>query len=250
MVKIVYKYPNEIGSNANIKRTLENAAMFVRDLWLARAPYATGAYAAGLLHSGSVKVGNGEIVIENKAKHAAVLEHGFSSYNLGLAILNGGKGVKTSKDGNRYKKIVIGPSYATRYRQKTVQQQVQKSFSKLAPLGLKPNQFTKYGGVKKYTPRKSLQQLLKPKQKPGQIQILTISEKAIKEDPTKWRMPAREGRKIAAEVQKDARQVVTDAIRAAIQNEKGRMQQRGRTPAWYKPTTARQPLKAVRGARK
>lgn len=238
--------------NATVRRAIQNSAEFIRDLWLARAPYKSGKYAQGLTHAGSIRVSRGRVEIINHAKHAQAIEMGVKSYNLAMAILNSGKGVKISKEGYRYKKIKIEESPAARYRKPSVAQSVQKSFSKLAPLGMRPNSLTKYGGIRSYTARKRLQKPLKP-QKTTNIGLFTISEKAQKANPNKWQIPEREGRNLARDVHRDAKPLISDAIRKAVQQERDRQKRtKGKVPAWYNPAMARNPVKnnPVSGVRK
>lgn len=226
---------------------LKDAAEFVRDLWLARSPYATGSYAKGLLQAGSVKVGGGKIEIANKSKHAESVEFGFSSYNWGMQILNSGKGVKTAKDGTRYKIIHIDDKAQTKYRKPSVAQSISKSFQKLIPLGLKPNAVTKYGQLKRYEPRRTLKRPLKPQMKKSSPHgFFIVSSKSIQENPRKWQMPTREGRKLGEQVQKEASPLVKAAVSAAIEKERDRQARLGKgQPKWFTPKLMRDPLKVI-----
>ncbi len=234
MVSIIFQYPPELARNPVIKQAIDNAALFVRDLWLARAPYASGEYAKGLSRQSSVSTSGGKIEIKNFAKHAHVVEFGFSSYNLGMRILNSGKGVKRSADGFRYKLIKIEPSSTGRHRQASVGDRLAKSFAKTFP-GMPISKISRMGKQKQYQARRSLQRPLKggsPKHG-GPQGFYVISERTIRLNPSRWMMPKREGRNLAREVQKEARPLVMQAIRKAVTQEKQRRSSmRGRAPGW------------------
>jgi hypothetical protein len=242
MVKVAFSFPPEIARNPRVRSALLDAGNFVRDLWLARAPYSSGDYARGLMHAGSVKLTGNKLEITNTCPHAAVVEFGFRSYNIGLAILNSGKGVRMSAEGFRYKVIKIGDTAKARYRQASVAQAVQKSYAKLAPIGLSNPNF-KFGA---YKPRMSLQKPLKPGAVRGTSQVLTISEKAIKQNPDKWRMPSRDGKKLGERIQKEGAVIIKDVVRRIIAQERDRQKRLyGKKPRWFKPSMARAPLKQV-----
>lgn len=245
-VSIKFKFPAELAKNHTVSRALWNAAYFIRDLWLARAPYASGAYAKGLQNAGSVKVRGGTIEITNFAKHAALVEYGHRSFNLGLAMLNSGKGVSYSKDGNRYKRIHIDQKTQTRTRSPNVATQVKSSFQKTFPIGFPTPRITKYGAMKPYNPRRSLQRPLAQRGAPGGPRgFFTISEKAIRENPNKWQIPAREGKKLGLEVQKEGKQYVAEALRLAVQGERHRqLRMKGVQPKWARSFN-RSILKAI-----
>lgn len=248
MVEISFNYPPELARNLTVNRALKDAANFIRDLWVAKSPYATGAYADGLYQSGSVKVGNGKVRIINYAKHAATVEYGFQGYNLGMAMLNSGRNVKTSKEGHRYKVISIKEQPTARHRKSSVAQGVQSSFAKLMPLGMKPNQHTKYGGLKRYNARRGLRKPIKGgRPNPhGPRGVFTISEKAIRQDPSKWMVPDREGKFLAQEVQKETRAVIRQVLRKAVKLESQRQKRvKGVTPKWHNPQVARHPITGI-----
>jgi hypothetical protein len=247
MVKITYHYPKNLARNATVMASLRNAADFVRDLWLARAPYASGEYAKGLLSAGSVRVGDGKIEITNFCKYADVIEHGFRGYNWGMRILNSGKGVKTAKDGSRYKLIHIDDKPQTRYRKQSVAQAVSKSFQKLIPLGLKANTPTKYGQLKRYEPKRALKRPLKPKM--GQANpkgFFIVSSKTIAKNHSAWMMPDRKAKKLGLQVQKEASPLVKAAVSSAIKQELSRQQRLGKgKPKWFNSKLMRNPLQAI-----
>ena len=220
-VKIVIKFSDSLLRNLTINRAINNAALFIRDFWLARSPYNSGDYARGLLHAGSIQVGNGKIVIENKSKYADYLEYGTRSFNIGQKLLANGKGVKISKDGHRYKRIKIEPNLRTRMRAESVQAQVVRSFDRLTPLGMNQSKVTKYGGIKNYETRRSLLRPIKGKAplKTAFKGIFTISDKTC---PPKWQVPAKGGQFLAREVQQEAGPIAVAAIQAAVQAEKER----------------------------
>ena len=220
-VKIVIKFSDSLLRNLTINRAIHNAALFIRDFWLARSPYNSGDYARGLLHAGSIQVGNGKIVVENKSKYADYLEYGTRSFNIGQKLLANGKGVKISKDGHRYKRIRIEPNRRTRMRAESVQAQVLRSFDRLTPLGMNQSKVTKYGGVKNYETRRSLLRPLvgKAPLKTAFKGIFTISDKMC---PPKWQVPARGGQFLARDVQSEAGPIAVDAIKAAVRAEKER----------------------------
>jgi len=226
LISISFQYPKELEANATIRRALYNAANFVRDLWLARSPYATGDYAKGLQHTQSVQVSGGQIKITNFSKHASVIEYGFKGYNIGLAMLNSGKNVKVAADGNRYKMIHIDPKPRANYRQAGVASAVVKSFTKMAPIGMPIAKLTKYGQIKPYKSKPSLKKPIKgkPALASSPRGFLVISEKAIKADPKKWMMPSRAGMKLAEKLQKEARPFVLDAIKLAVKQERERQE--------------------------
>lgn len=247
-VKIEFKFPAELSRNSTIRTALVNTATFVRDMWLARSPYATGEYAKGLTQSGSIKVEQGRMIIENKSRHAAIVEYGFRSFNLGLAMLNSGKGVKVSADGNRYKVIKIEPKERAAFRSQGVANQVQKSFASIMPIGMPRPQISKYGGLKTYQTRRPLLRPLKGK-KPstsGPRGIFVISEKAIKENPMKWQMPARAGMNLSKTVSEECRPYVIEAIKGAVQAEADRqMRAKGQQPAWNKGKIKNNPISQI-----
>ncbi len=235
MIEIVYNLPDNIARNATVRAVLMNVGLFIRDLWLARAPYATGGYARGLMMPASVRIEGSELHITNFSKHAAVLEYGFSSYNWGMRTLNKGKNVKTAKDGTRYKIIKIDKIPTARYRRPAVAQAVQKSFAKLAPLGLRPGRILKYGKPDRYNPRKSLQRPIKggPPRKDSPLGFFVVSEKAIKQSGGRaWKMPTREGLNLAKKVKDEARPLVVAAVKAAMNAERDRQNSAGRRPSW------------------
>lgn len=247
-VTITFNYPAELLRNATIRRAIFNAAEFVRDLWLARSPYATGDYAKGLRSANSIRIGNGKIEITNMSKHAASIEHGFRSYNIGLAMLNSGKGVRTSADGNRYKLIHVDPKPRGATRAPGVSRAVVTSFTKTMPIGMAIPRFDRYGAIKPYKQRRSLQRPLKGKAPfAGAMKgFFVISEKAIKADPSKWQMPSREGRLLGRKVMQESKPLIAEAIRAAVKGEKARQERmKGRTPKWYKPRMTQNILKAI-----
>ena len=246
-VSITYEVPKGLFRNSAIRQQFENVALFVRDLWLARSPYASGAYASGLRGPGSIKISDGKIEVINTSKIAAIVEHGFRSYNLGMAMLRNGKGVRRSKEGYRYKMIHITPKASASTRAASVAAQVKTAYSKVMPIGMNVKRTDKYGTIKPYQPRKSLKKNIKggPKRKGGPEGFLVVSEKAILQNPSKWQMPAREGRHLARDVQKEARPLVVQAIRGAIQAEQARQQMnRGTNPSWFKAGMTRNPVRS------
>lgn len=249
MVTIAFSFPQELSRVPRVRAVLMDVGEFIRDLWLARAPYATGGYAKGLLNAGAIKLNGNKLEITNRAQHAAIVEYGFRSYNIGLAMLNKGKGVRTSAEGYRYKVVKIEKGPETKHRQPSVGQAVQKGFAKLAPIGIRPNPGNKFG---RYEPRKSLRKPLKPGRTKNSG-VFVISEKAIKQNPQKWMMPAREGRRLAESIQKEGAPIIRDVVRRVIAQEKDRQTRlQGEKPRWFKPSMARAPLKQepVSGGRK
>jgi len=247
-IVVSFSFPRELSRNATTRRALVNAALFVRDLWLARSPYASGEYAKGLQHAGSVRVEQDKIVIENKAKHAAVVEFGHRSFNIGLAMLRNGRGVRTAADGSRYKIVRIEPGARGATRAAGVSRAVVASFTKLFPMGMRVPRVDRYGGIKPYKPRRALQRPLKGlSPRTGSPKgFFIISEKAIRANPHKWQIPAQQGRKLGAKVQAEARPYVIEAIRQAVQGERDRqMRVRGKKPGWYRPAMSRNPLKTI-----
>jgi len=248
MVKIVFNYPKSLGRNVTVMNAIKDSAEFIRDLWLARSPYVSGDYANGLLHSGSVRVRDGKIEITNFSKHAAIIENGFSAYNWGMKVLLGGKNVKVSKEGNRYKIIHIKQATQTKFRKESVSQRIMSSYQKLIPIGMKTNLATKYGNVRRYEPKRALRRPLKPgKAKSGTPRgFFVVSEKAIRENPSKWTMPQRAGRKLGEQVQKESSPLIKQAIAKAVQFERNRQYRlRGGNPKWYKPSMSRNPIQTV-----
>lgn len=248
MVSITFTFPPGLSRNATVRRALVNAAYFVRDLWLARSPYASGDYARGLTHSGSIKVSNDRIEIINLSRHAQWVESGTRSFNIGLAMLRNGRGVRTAADGSRYKIVRIEPGARGATRAAGVSRAVVASFTKLFPMGMRVPRVDRYGGIKPYKPRRALQRPLKGlSSKPGSPKgFFIISEKAIRANPHKWQIPAQQGRKLGAKVQAEARPYVIEAIRQAVQGERDRqMRVRGKKPGWYRPAMSRNPLKTI-----
>lgn len=240
-IEISFNVPKEIMNNATIKKHLWNIGYFVRDLWLAKSPYAGGSYAAGLARPGSVTVKGNRIVVTNFCRHAQYVEYGHRAFNIGLAMLNNGRNVKTSADGNRYKKVKIDPSPTSRYRKETVATNIKQKFARIAPIGMKLPKIDRYGVVPAY---KTRQTLLKPL-KPGPVRktprgIFTISERAIREDPSKWLVPVMEARHLGKNVQQEAKPYVVQTLRDIVQAERARQQRvRGKNPKWYKPRMTR-----------
>lgn len=194
------------------------------------------------MQSNSVKVFAGEIIVTNFCDHAQYYEDGRRAFNIATAILNGGKGVKTAKDGTRYKTIVIKKRPETRFRSPSIATRVTNSFKATFPIGMKAPKVETYGGIKKYKPRKALQNVLKAKQRSDKT-ILTISEKTLREDPSRWKVPAMQGKKIAEKVQKEGSTYVAEAVRRAIEGEMARQSKMGKSPSWSVPRT---PIKPVR----
>lgn len=235
MIQIVYSIPENVARNATVRQALMNVGYFIRDLWAARSPSAGGGYVMGLMQAGSVKLEGGQLRITNFAKHAAVIEHGFSSYNWGMRTLNKGKNVQFAADGSRYKIIKIDEKPTARYRRPSVAQAVTNSFAKLAPLGMKPGKMVKYGQLDRYKPRKALQRPIKggPPRKDAPLGFFVVSEKAIKNSGGRaWQMPDREGYHLAEKVKGEAKALVIEAVRSAMQMEKNRQKAVGRRPGW------------------
>jgi len=240
-VEVVFEIPREIAYNATIRRHLWNVGYFVRDLWLARSPYAGGGYARGLTLAGSVSVKGNKIHVSNFCKHAQYVEYGHRSFNIGLAMLKNGRNVKVSKDGNRYKRVKIDRSPTSRYRRESVASSVKQKFQRLAPLGMRLPRIDRYGQAPVYPQRKSLMKPIKPgAPRKGPEGIFTVSERAIKEDPSRWLVPALAGRYLARQVQEEARPFVVQTMRDMVQGERARQQRlTGKEPRWYKQKTAR-----------
>lgn len=235
MVEISFSLPSDLGRNLLINRQMHAVAEFVRDLWLARSPYSSGAYVKGLSHPGSIKITHDRIIVRNMCPHAEYVEYGHGAFNIGMAMLNNGRNVKMSATGNRYKTVVIPPRSEGRTRSARVAGKVTQSFRKMAPMGMNPPKVDKYGKMKRYVARKSLKNPLKSRMS-GEETILTISEKSIKEDPSRWRIPAIDGRYLAQEVRREALPYVENAIKQAFLAEKERQErQKGKAPTWYKP---------------
>jgi hypothetical protein len=224
VIQVGFSYPQSISRNLTIQKSARNIAEFVRDLWIARSPYASGGYVRGLQQPNSIQLFLGRIVIKNTCKYAYVIERGFRSYNFGLAVLNAGKNVKVGKDGNRYKVIKVDPKGKAAYRKASVGDAVKRSFMKSMPIGMPMPKITSYGGIKPYKQRQSIRRPMKARKpaKDAMKGIFVISEKAIKADPTKWMMPAREGLHLAEKIQKEARQYVVAAFRDVVKKESDR----------------------------
>lgn len=237
MVSITFKFPQNIYRNRTVNKTLHNLGAFVRDLWLARSPYAGGKYADGLRRNGSIKIGNGFLTIENNCPHAEWIEKGFRSFNIGLRMLFNGKGVKYSKEGYRYKIIHVEPKPRASFRKPSVANSIKQSARAVMPLGMRGVKSSYYGDVKEYSPRKSLQKNIKP-QKPKKNAMngfFVISEKAIMQDSSKWKMPDRKGKFIAKKVMNEAKSICERALRVALKTEQGRQKDKsGKNPKWYK----------------
>ena len=236
--EIKFNFPKGMLKNHNTREAIKNAANFIRDLWLSKVPNKGGGYAKGLQQPGSVKVEDGRITITNFAKHAGIVENGFKSYNIGLKILANGKGVKVSKDGNRYKIVRLPERSEKKIELKDKSSHVTNAFKRTIPKAL-----NSAWGHKTYERPKQLHAALnKQKQKQGTTasKLVVISEKAIKKDPTKWQMPAREGKKIAEAVFKEARPLIAEAVRQAQIAEVSRQTKRGQTPSWAKPARKQQ----------
>lgn len=247
MVKIKFEFPPELSKNMTIRQAIISSANMVRDMWLAISPYATGSYAEGLLKQNSIKIGVGYFEVINHSPHAWPIEKGFNTYNWGLRTLLKGKRVKYAKDGSRYKIIKIEPSPTSRYRKPSAGQRVINSFTKMMPMGMSTKRITKYGGLKPYSSRKSLQKPLKggPARSMSPKGFYVVSEKAIQKNPMKWQMPSREGKYLAERVKRDAAPLVKEAIRKVVLKEKERQERMGKTPSWYQPSFARNPVKQV-----
>lgn len=235
MIEISFALPTDLGRNLLINRQMHAVAEFVRDLWLARSPYSSGAYVKGLQHPGSIKITHDRIIVRNMCPHAEYVEYGHGAFNIGLAMLNNGRNVKVSASGNRYKTVVIPPKTESRTRSAKVAGKVTQSFKKMAPMGMTAPKTDKYGKMKRYVARKGLKTQLKNRAI-GEETILTVSEKSIKEDPSRWRIPAMDGRYLAQEVRREAMPYVENAIKQAFLAEKERQErQKGQSPKWYKP---------------
>jgi hypothetical protein len=234
MISITFKLPVEYFANITVRRALDNSAKFVRDYWLAKSPHQSGEYAQGLLQDKSIIVRPGEITVQNLSKHANWVEVGHRAFNIGLAILNSSKKTRVSKEGYKYLPIRIPNRGKTRYRAIATQRKVKEDFTKTIPKGKIPVIAT-YGGIGKYEPRKRLQTPLIAKTQGGNI--VTISEKAIRKDPSKWVSPAVEGKKISEKVRNETEPMVMRMIMQAILGEKERQKQlHGRNPKWFKPS--------------
>lgn len=247
-VKITFKIPVEFYANLTVKRAMDNAANFVRDMWLSRAPHVTGEYAQGLLQDKSVIVRPGEITIQNVAKHAEWYEFGHRAFNIGLAILAKSKKARVSKEGFRYLPIRITKRGSAKFRAPSIQKNIKDAFKRTIPKGKIPT-VSKYGAIAQYMPRKRLQVPLKAKPgTPGDV--VTISEKAIRKDPTKWRVPAQPAKKLAEKVKKETEPMVLNMLRQALTGEQERQKQmHGKNPAWYKRSMKNKPIKKTTVAR-
>ena len=244
MVTVSFNFPEALTRNPRIRAAILDAGEFIRDLWLARSPYATGEYARGLMRSGAITLRGGKLEIVNNSKHAGIVEFGFRSYNIGLAMLAKSRGVKISAEGYRYKVIKIDKTPTANYRKESVAQSVQKSYAKLQPIGVRFNPTTRFGS-ERYRPRVSLKRPLRGgKPRPGPEGVFIISEKAIKENPQKWMMPAREGKGLAKDIQKEGADIMRKVISKIVASEKQRQTRvKGKTPSWYKPSQARAPFR-------
>ena len=232
-IEVSFKIPQEMSSNATIKKHLWNIAKFIRDYWIAKSPSVTGEYAKGLLQSGSIKVAGNEITVRNLAKHAQYYEFGHAAFNIGLKMLQNGRGVKVSKEGFRYKHVKIGDKHATKYRKENVAAGVSNSFMSMTPMGMGLPLITSYGAAPEYHAKKSLTKMLKP----GKVtrkgsDCLTISEKAIRLNPNKWLVPAMQGKNLAKKVQQEVRPLIIQSLHAIVKAEKERQTSKGRTPQW------------------
>ena len=242
-VEVSYRVPSELYANVTTRAAMINAANFVRDLWLSESPHVSGEYARGLLNPKSVRVLAGEITVVNHAKHAKFCEYGHRAFNIGLAMLNNSSKTKVSKDGSRYLVIRIDSKGKSRIRSAAVKGNVKKAFIDTMPLGSKYPVVRKYGGIAKYEQRKRLQKPLVAKSS-GKGTTVTISEKAIRADPNKWRVPALPGKGLARKIHDEAEPLVKEMLRRAIEGERLRYERgHGRSPTWYRKTM---PERAVR----
>jgi hypothetical protein len=223
-VSVEFDYPRELIRNANISKMIWNTALFVRDLWIARSPNGSGGYIKGLTSPGSVSVSNGKIRIINKCSYAQYVESGHRQFNLGMAILNGGKGVKRSKEGFKYKIIFVKQTPKAKFRQPSVGASITKAFAKGVPKMVKAS-LQRYGALTKYQANKRIRKPLKSgKPRSNAMKgFFVISEKAIKDDPSKWMSPQVPGRFLAKRVQKEAERYVQAAIDEAVKSEQQRM---------------------------
>lgn len=232
-IEVSFTVPKELSANATIKKHLWNIANYIRDYWLAKSPSVTGEYAKGLLQNGSVKVTGNVIIIRNLSDHAKYYEFGHQAFNIGMKMLNNGKNVKISKEGFRYKHIKIGDKLQTKSRKDSVAAGVSQSFMSLTPMGMNLPVISRYGATPHYQAKKSLKKVLKP----GKVirkgsDVLTVSEKAIRLDPSKWLVPKMEGRNLAKTVQKEVKPLIIHSLHAIVKAEKERQSRNGRTPQW------------------
>jgi hypothetical protein len=232
-VEINFTVPRELASNSTIKKHLWNIAKYIRDYWIAKSPSVNGEYVKGLLNPGSIKVIGENIIVRNLSKHAQFYEFGHRAFNIGMKMLNNGRGVYVSKEGFRYKRVKISDRLETKFRKESVSASVSQSFMSLTPMGLNLPVISKYGATPQYQSRKSLQKMLKPGKvvKEG-ADCLTISEKTIRLNPSKWLVPAMQGRHLAKEVQKEVRPLIMQSLHAIVKAEKVRQRSKGRTPQW------------------
>lgn len=214
-VQIVVKFDRSLYGNPAVQKALWNAARFIRDLWLSRAPNLSGAYARGLQKPQSIIVRPGEIVVQNLAPAAGFYESGTRAFNWGLETLRRGKNVKTSKDGFKYKVIHIKPQGRVAFRKPTVGLGVIAAFRATIPKGR--TTFAAYQGFKdigRYKPRAILAKPLKAK-KPlaaGMSGFFVVSERAIRENPRRWFHERVEGHFVARDVQREAEPIVARAL--------------------------------------
>jgi len=221
-VSVEFDFAPELARNHNTRRMLWNLALFVRDLWVARAPTGSGAYVRGLYAAGSVRVQGGKIKIVNYAKHAEYVENGHRAFNLGLAILSGAK-VKRSKAGFKYKVIHVEPKAKATFRPPSVGASVTRAFEKGVPRMVK-SALARYGGMKKYEAHRRLSRPARPGRISAQAMrgFFVISEKSIREDPSRWMSPSVPGRYLAKRIQKEAGPIIKAAIAEATKAENQR----------------------------
>jgi hypothetical protein len=226
-VSVILKFPPELMYRRNVKDRLFDAAKFVRDYWISISPHRSGEYAKGLMGPNVIKVGSGLITITNFAKHAGFFEAGHRSFNLAQRILAGGKGVKVSKDGFRYKVLKIPKTLSTQYRKPSLAASVQRAFGFKTP----PAVMGKLAKAKPYVSPKRVSHSVKPKTAKGSREgIVVISEKTLRNNPQAWQIPAMVGRGLAKKVQDEAIPIINQAITQALTEN----QQTSRTPIGFK----------------
>ena len=238
-VSIRVKFQPELFHNITTRRMIENAAYYMRDLWLSKSPNGGGPYGQGLQQPGSVIVHTNSFKITNFAKHAEVYEFGHRAFNLGLRMLERGRVFKRTKKGDLIKIMRIpDKKQTTRFRSPSVGAQTTKRFE-----GTLPRYIMEHGAVRKYQTSFRLAQPLKASIKgSGRSQFFVVSIQAIMRDRSKWEIPAMEGRHLGDAVLDEGLPVIRAQMEETIVRELDRQQKLGRTPQWYLRIATKSPI--------
>jgi len=207
-VSIQFSFPASVIRNLNVRKQLYNAALFARDLWVSMSPRGSGQYIDGLMQGKSIVISGGTITITNFSRTAQFFEEGHRAFNIGMKMLQNGKNVKHAKDGSRYKiiKMPIGMRKQATYSKPSVAASITRNFKGLVPAGMK---IKSYGDTPSYRARK-FRPISGGKKRNNEIMV--VSERAIRMNPSKWYVPAMAGRKIGQKVKEIANPVIQQAI--------------------------------------